>query len=238
VESNFVIPLGPSDITIVDTDDFTTSNYEYSAFTDDVLDAYITPDNEGLLLRGYDSTFYIKSLRGSEEPINLAKFIGTGGFNSKGSQIIFSAFDPSFAFASFPYISIYNSDRTTQDIKIEESYVLDPVFGNDNSIYYAKRLKEFVGTPGYFGIFKYIDNQEVSVIQDENLNTSFELPLLSSDDNYLCYEVYEESSMLDYSSQRNFINQRKPKKASINVYEFNRNGNVIEIPNAYDCRWI
>jgi hypothetical protein len=238
LESTFVIPLGPSSITIVQSSDFNTSNYEYSAFTDDVLDAYITPDNEGLLLRGYDSTFYIKSLTGTEEPITLAKFIGTGGFNSKGSQIIFSAFDPSFAFASFPYISIYNSDRTTEDIKIEQSYILDPVFGKDNTIYYAKRLKEFVGTPGFFGIFKYENNNEVQVIQQSDSNKSLELPLLSSDDNYMCYEVYEETSMLDYTNQRNFINQRKPKKASLNVHEFSRNGDVIEIADAYDCRWI
>ncbi len=237
-ESGFVIPLGSSKLTRVEIDTLETINFSYNEFTNDILDAYITPDNEAMLLRGFDSTFYIKSFLTDDEPITLAKFIGTGGFNSKGSQIIFTAFDPTLAFSSFPYISIYNSDRSTEDIKIEGSYVIDSVFGGDSSIYYAKKVKELLGTPGFFGIYNYKDNAEKVVIQDDNLDTSFELPILSQDDNYLCYESYSEAAMMDNSNQRSFINQRKPKNASVNIFEFQRKGNVIEIPNSYDCRWI
>ncbi len=236
-ESDFVIPLGPNELTLVNINNNSVADINFRKITEDVLDVFVTPDSSALLIRGYDSTFYIKSAHEDDEPVTLSKFIGTGGFDNKGQRVIFSSFDPTQVFTSYPFITIYNSDRTTEDIRFTEAFITDPTFYEENSVMYAKKLKDLNGTPGIFGIFKYVEGQETSVLESPDLYESFELPKLSSDSQYICYERYSQMALLDFNNQRNFINQRKPKDADISVRKFGATSDQITFENAYDCQW-
>ena len=236
-DSDFVIPVEANNLNMVNIQTGENKEIEYKKFSEDVLDIFITPDNSALLIRGYDSTFFIQSFAQNDEPVTLSKFIGTGGFDSKGTKVIFAAFDPTAAFTSYPFITVYNSDRTTNDFKFDGEFVTDPIFYGDTAVMYAKKLKDIVGTPGIFGIFTFDAEKETAIVQSDTLFESFELPKLSSDEVYMCYESYSQIALLDFNNQRNFINQRKPSVASLNVMELDSNESIVKIDNAYDCKW-
>ncbi len=236
-DGDFVIPIESNNLNILNIQTGETKEIDYKRFSEDVLDIFITPDNSALLIRGYDSTFFIQSIAQNDEPVTLSKFIGTGGFNSKGTKVIFAAFDPTAAFTSYPFITVYNSDRTTNDFKFDGNFVTDPIFYGESAVMYAKKLKDIVGTPGIFGIFTFDAEKETAIVQSDTFFESFELPKLSSDEVYMCYESYSQMALLDFNNQRNFINQRKPSNASINVMELGSKDSIVKIDNAYDCKW-
>ncbi len=234
-------PLSNNSIRIYDLNAQTVVDYNPSGTAADVMDANFSPDGRSILYRSGESFYYLAPLDLSSDPISIGRFTGTGGFNKDGTKIVFTNYDPLQTYSSFPFIVIFNSDRKTTQITKGTTYIVDPVFANkSDSVIFGDRYQDLLGAQGVFNISKGISDNSSDYTFSEVFNQkdeSVELPKPSWDDRYIVAEKYDKNALLDYQNQRSFINQRKPNKANLVIYDTKEDKVIAEIPNAIDAEW-
>jgi len=234
-------PLSNNVIRIYNLNNQTVADYNPGGTAKDVMDANFSPDGKSILYRSADSLFFLAPLDLSSDPISIGRFIGTGGFNKDGTKIIFTNYDPLQTYSSFPFIAIFTSDRKTIQITDGSTYVVDPIFAKTtDGILFGNRYEDLLGAQGLFNITRGTPDENnfysFTKVFDQKDN-SIELPEPSWDDRYIVIEKYDKASLLDYQNQRNFINQRKPNKASLVIYDTKENKVITEIANGIEAEW-
>ncbi len=234
-------PLSSNTIKIYDLTTQTVANFNPASTANDVMDANFSPDGRSILYRSSDSSFFLSPLDLSSDPISIGRYTGTGGFNKDGTQIVFTNYDPLQTYSSFPFIVIFTSDRKTIQITDGSTYIVDPTFAKTtNNVIFGNRYQELLGAQGIFNISKAVpDASNIFTEHDifDQTDNSVELPQSSWDDRYIVAEKYDKNALLDYQNQRNFINQRKPNKASLVIYDTIDKKVILEIPNAIEAQW-
>ncbi|MFS8130548.1 MAG: Ig-like domain-containing protein [Candidatus Dojkabacteria bacterium] len=234
-------PLSNSTIKIYDLNSQTVSDFNPGGTAKDVMDANFSPDGRSILYRSAESFYYLAPLDLSSDPIAIGRFIGTGGFNKDGTKIVFTNYDPLQTYSSFPFIVVFTSDRKTVQITDGSTYIVDPVFASkSDNIIFGNRYQDLLGAQGIFntseGVTDSTSNYTFKKIFDQT-DESLELPKPSWDDRYIVAERYNKNALLDYQNQRSFVNQRKPYKADLVIYDTVDGKIITEIPNAIDAEW-
>lgn len=207
--SNFLIPQGQSTTNL-----FNISSGELRLFNPKdtgiaTVFANFTSDGRSVVYKSEDSFFYIADINEGAEPVGIGRFQTTGGFNRNLDKIVLTEFDPLEVYTSFPFITIFSSDRTMESITDGSVYVIDPKFyNNSDEIIFAQKYQEIEGSTGFFEIRKFLRGDFETIFKFENY--SLEIPQLSFDDRFLVAERYSSSDLLDYQNQRDFFNFRKP----------------------------
>lgn len=237
IQEQFLLPLSNNIIKIYNIDNSETISFNPRETATDVMDALFSPDGLNILYRSTESFYYLANADPNVDPISIARFTGTGGFNKDGTKIVFSNYDPLQIASAYPFIVTFTSDRETSNLTDGLEYVLDPTFKNkEDVVVYSQRYLELLGTQGIFEIYQRNLNKEATPLFRDSTR-SLELPKVSWDDKYLATEAYETKDLLDYLNQRSFISQRKPTKASIIVFDLQKKEKIFEINNAINAAW-
>lgn len=235
-KNGFLIPKSINRAYIYDIDANSSREFNPNGTALDLLDAFFSPDGETILYRASDSYYYLAGIIEQKNPISIGRFTSTGGFSKSGNQIIFSNYDPLVTYSSFPFITKFTSERQTENVTAE-TYAIDPIFnpGSEGEIYFAERYKEITGAQGLFQIVMSVGDEKSIRFREDPY--SLELPRISQDGRYLAAEKYTQIDLLNYSNQRSFVNQRKPNKANIVIYNLVTNDKILEIENAIEVQW-
>lgn len=235
----FLIPKSGSLIYRYDIqqDSSTTINPDETA--NDALVLAYSGDGRYLLYRGTGAQFYIIDLKDPSKAIILGQFQSFAGINFDASYILFSDFDILGTFTQLPFVVRFKViDRSTEVLTDPSEYVIDPqFFQTKNSILYSRQYREAIGSQGLFEVVLRNDtNQIIQIIREDNF--SLELPQPSVDDSFIAAEKYSEKALQDIQNTRSLILQRKPKDASIVIFDTNSSKKILEIENGYELRWI
>lgn len=235
-------PLSTNNIKIYDLTTSKVTDFNPNNTASDVMDANFSPDGRSILYRTSDSSYFLATVDSTDNPIAVGRYIGTGGFNKDGTKVLFVNYDPLQTYSSFPFIVIFTSDRKTIQITDGQTYTVDPIFSNTtDDIILGLRYKDLLGAQGLFKVSEVSPGlyENTFVFKDvyTETNYSLELPKPSWDDRYILAEKYDQAALLDYQNQRNFINQRKPNKANLIIFDRKENKVISEIPNAFDGEW-
>lgn len=227
-QQDYIIPQGNPSVNIYNIDTKEVKLFTPNETAMNVLVAEFSPDGGSILCRTYDSYYYIANKNGTETPIVIGRFQTTGGFNSNLNKIIFTEFDPLQAFTSFPFITVFNSNRELNSITNGETFVIDPKFHNKNDeIVYSEKYKDLGSGVAYFRVVSQDEKGVVlKLLEDENF--SLELPQLSFDDKILIAERYTEEDLTDFDNQRDFLNFRKPIFGDLVTYDI-ENGKSLGV---------
>ncbi|MEP7104056.1 MAG: Ig-like domain-containing protein [Candidatus Dojkabacteria bacterium] len=243
-KGQFLQPLSGNLIKIYDLSTGAITDFNPQNTASDVMDASFSPDGKSILYRSSDSYYFLAPLDNSSDPISIGKYTGTGGFNFDGTKIIFTSYDPLATYSSFPFVVIFTSDRKTINITDPANYIVDPKFFNkDDNILFGEKDQDLLGSQGIFKIVNGIKG-EASVgdytFKDSMSDSvrSLELPMASWDDNYIITERYGKEALLDYQNQRSFINQAKPYKADLVIFDLKNNTILTEVKNGIDAKWL
>lgn len=234
---NFLIPQNRAEIFIYDIQKEEGRVFNPKNTGVDAIYAKFSPDGSSAIYKTSDSFFYLSEISEESDPIAIGRFQTTGGFNPKLNKIIFTEFDPLQNYSSFPFISIFSSDREISNVTDGTIYILDPTFfKKTDDIIYAERHKELEGTAGIFKIVSIIDDEKIDILEDKQY--SLEIPKVSFDDRYLLIEKYSQFDLLDYKNQRDFFNYRKPLYADLVIYDMVAKKVVGVMENSIEGEWL
>lgn len=235
----FIIPKSGSLIYRYDIqeDVMTTINPDETA--NDALVLAYSGDGRYLLYRGIGAQFYIVDLKEPSTAIILGQYQSFAGINFDASYILFSDFDVLGTFSQFPFAVRFKVlDRSTEVLTDASEYVIDPqFFQTENAILYSRQYRESIGSQGLFEVVLKNENNETNQVLNED-GFSLELPQPSVDDSLIAAEKYSERALQDIQNTRSLILQRKPKDASIVIFNTESGEKVLEIENGYELRWI
>lgn len=221
----------------INSDKTTVINPDNTA--EDSLVLEYSGDGRYLVYRGTNSQFYIVDLKTPDKSIILGQFNSFAGINFDASYLLFSDFDVLNSFSQFPFITrLKVLDRTTENLTMPDEYVIDPqFFHTKNAILYSRNYQEVIGTQGLFEIvLRDENNQIIKTLREDGV--SLELPHTSLDDAYIAAERYDEKALRDFENTRPLILQRKPKAASIVIFNAESGEKVFEVENGYEVRWV
>jgi hypothetical protein len=191
----------------------------------DVVDAMLVPDGSAVLIKNVDSSFFLVNTLDYSDYIDLGKYLDVTDFNR--DKNVYLAVESPFgaAYASFPYITLIDSNSNKKALTKGDIYVLDPKFWEDNVIY-ASRVNEIEGSRGFFGISvldgQTLESKELLKIE----NKSVELPIVSPDLMYIAVEIYTQDELKSFENLRNKGFQAKPGSAEIGIFDV-KSGKLI-----------
>ncbi|BCX13732.1 MAG: hypothetical protein KatS3mg085_264 [Candidatus Dojkabacteria bacterium] len=222
--------------------DFKTGIYrevplEKSVFWE-VVDAQIVPDGSAILIKNFESNFFLVSTSNYSDYINLGKYLDVTDFNQVAKKYLAVESPFGASFANFPYITIIDSNSNKTAITDGDVYVLDPKFWGADSIVYSSRVAETDYSRGLFGIsILNLQNNEIKELIKIN-DKSVELPIVSPDLRYIAVEIYNKDDLNSFEGLRNKGFQSKPGIAEIGIIDMENNLLISKGVEGIEAQWM
>jgi hypothetical protein len=204
----------------------------------EIMDFYFTSDNRTILIKKSDGNYYLADFLDRERGETLiGRFTSFGGFDLQNSKIVFTSYDPLVTYSSFPFISIFKSNRQIINITDGSQYVTNPVFYKD-SVIFSRQYKDIPGSRGLMEVVEYdlINEKIYKLAKFEGL--SLELSKISQDHKILSLESYSPNSLSDMDKLRLYSNETKPYRADIVFFDLNSKEHIYTIFSAQELIWL
>jgi len=237
IKENYLLPTSLNKLFLFNIENNSIKTINPGNTANDVVDVDYFFDHDSIIYKSGDGTYYVASLSTFEfSPIG--KFLYYGGSDLFIENLVFVNFNPLETYSSFPFISIFNTQRKETIITDQNSYVIDPTINfNGSYIFFAEKYSDFENFKGLFKINKYdLLNQETTeVLKIEEF--SLELPSQSPDNDFVVFERYSKDALLDSKKHRNYIFQTKPAIGEIVIFSL-KEKSIVKILKGIEAKWI
>jgi hypothetical protein len=238
VEGDSVFPQTEMKVLIYDIDSKITTEFKPLGSSNNILNIKYSRDGMNLLYKTVDSYYFYLPLNDPEAIVQLGRYLGDGGTNFANDKIVFVTFDPLQTFSSSQYLSVFNADRTIQNITDGSIPVFDPMYyyRSDNLVF-SQKSRDLEMTPGLYKIVEMSEDGGVKDILTDD-DHSLELPKISPDDRYVAIERYSEYDLLSFTDRRNFGFQSKPATAGLVIYDLQEKNLIDTGVLGIEAQWI
>jgi hypothetical protein len=210
---------------------------EISADIGDIDELVIADDGKTLLVKDTASgVYYLVDLTDTTNTVPLGKFIGNGGFNYQGREIMFNAINILDEDTN-PYVVVVNSEKQERALSSKLLFTIDAYFANlSNAYVWAERYQEIENTRGLFNIQVFNAKGELQKVINRP-GFSLELPQFSPDDRYLSIEAFTLDQVVNPTDIRVLGFQSKSFAGSGLIYDLQQQKFLdVELPGV-ELRW-
>jgi len=213
-----------------------------------IVDFYLTPDGNNILIHGFNYDYILVSLLNAKSAI-VGNFQRFGQFNYSGDMIALSSFDsqdPSFT----PRVRIYQA-TSNKYVSPPNLYTKDPaLFSDGTKVAYSYKLKDLNYTEGIMGIaVTDITNLDkpAPLLQLALDGYSLDLSQVSNDAKYLIAEATDINILSNFGTKtRLYKNAGRPLHTDIHIYTLSNQDNldsktsrdILTIKDAYNVLWL
>lgn len=221
-----------SGIYILNMDTFELKFQEFNTYIGDqrpLNDVELIDHKSDIILvkNNQNEYFYVDIIH--KKKVFLGKYIGYQDMNIS-LDTVFSSVD-SNDLAALPYLSKFTTNRETIKIFSESNLESKDLRYIKNDVYYATVYKNLEDHINLFGIKKY--DKDKFLLSDDKYSFEVITPIRNLD--YISIEKYTKTSVSDYTEQREYKYENKPRNQKLLIYDISQEKTVIEF-DGYDLQ--